>query len=106
MNLVTFDNSPQYRDLTNKMVYACRYIGFDPSVILRKLVRCRSHREARRLLRQNFTLIFEHNGETSNWSYTNHQSFLNDMTFLLITFLQREAVISKISKKNSIMFLS
>jgi hypothetical protein len=35
------------------------------------------------------------------WEYSNHESIEKDMTFLLITFLQGGAVISKIAKKSA-----
>lgn len=81
------------------MSYACRYIGFDPSVILKKLIRF--HREGRRQPHQTFNIQFESNGITSEWVYSNQESFMKDMTFLIITFLQRGAVVSKIAKKSA-----
>lgn len=96
---VIFDNSIESRLLHEKMTYACRYIGFDPSVILRKLIR--HHREGTRQPYLVFNHQFESRGEISEWTYSNHEAFMKDMSFLIITFLQRGAVISKIAKKSA-----
>lgn len=98
IRFVVYDESDDYKKLVNKMVYACRYIGFDPAVILKKLIR--SYRESLRQPKVSFTIQFEEHGEESSWNYTNQEELSKDMTFLIITFLQRGAVISKISKKS------
>jgi hypothetical protein len=99
VDAVVFKDDDFSINLLDRMVYACRYIGFDPSVILRKVIR--SHRESMNTPKQTFVLIFEANGVSQEWVYSNHEGFIKDMTFLLIIFLQRGAVVAKISKKSS-----
>lgn len=50
-------------DLMKRMVYTVRYIGFDPSIILRKLIRF--HRKGRRQPKLEYELTYDYNGETS-----------------------------------------
>lgn len=50
-------------DFMKRMVYAVRYIGFDSSIILRKLIRF--HRKGRRQPKLEYELIYDYNGETS-----------------------------------------
>lgn len=38
---------------------------------------------------------------TEEWTYIDHESLNDDVTFLIILFLCREAVISKITKKSA-----
>lgn len=54
VNTVLFYDSAENLTKINRMVYASRYIGFDPSVILRKLIRY--HREGMRRPSQTFLI--------------------------------------------------
>jgi len=80
-------------------MYAVRYIGFDPSALLKKLIR--HHRDGARQPRMVFQIEMDQNGEMTTWNFSNLESFYHDMLFLVVLFLQRGAVISKISKKSS-----
>lgn len=96
---VVFDDSDEAKTTYDRISYACRYIGFDPSMILRRLIRF--HKEGKRQELHTYVIVYEHQGEALDWVYTNKESFMKDMTFLLITFLQRGAVVSKIAKKST-----
>ncbi|CAL1688666.1 unnamed protein product [Lasius platythorax] len=82
------------------MVLACRYQGFDPLIILKKIIR--SWREGKSAPLQEFTIELEGpDGTTSQWKISNHEPIMEDMTFLITVFLNRGAVIDKIAKKSS-----
>lgn len=54
---VIFDGSNAHLQKVKRMVYACRYQGFDPSLILKKIIR--SWREARRQPRSEYRMTYE-----------------------------------------------
>lgn len=66
----------------------------------------RFHREGRRQPYIEYEVRYEHEGQIIPWKFNNHKSFLKDIEFLIVTFLQRGAVISKISKKSSQDYLN
>jgi len=101
---VLFDSSPESETLIRKMIYAVRYIGFDPAALLKKMIRY--HREGSRQPKIVFQIEVDQDGELVMLSFSNLESFYHDMTFLILLFLQRGAVISKISKKSSRDFTS
>lgn len=96
---VFFDDSPENVTLVNRVIYASRYQGFDPSVILRKLIK--SWQDGRRLPAQSFVLHYEGEDGSTDWTYSNHEEFMNDMTVLVLCFLNRGAVVGKILKKSA-----
>lgn len=96
---VIVDLSDDNKEKMAKMVSACRYQGFDPSVILKKIVR--SWRQGGAQNEQVFTMQVETREGTENFRYTNKESLLDDMTFLILIFLNRGAVIDKIGKKSA-----
>lgn len=96
---VFFDDSEENLKLIDRVIYASRYQGFDPSVILRKLIR--SWQEGRRAPIQNFRLHYEGEHGSEDWDYSNHEEFMNDMTILVLCFLNRGAVVGKILKKSA-----
>jgi len=99
IDAVFFYESEENVKLIKRAVYASRYQGFDPSIILRKLIK--SWQEGRRAPYQNFQIHCEIDGQPDEWNYNNHQSFMNDMTILVLCFLNRGAVIGKILKKSA-----
>jgi len=60
---VQFDTSLQNEQLIKRMIYAVRYIGFDPVALLKKLIR--HHRDGGRQPRVSFQIEMDQNGETS-----------------------------------------
>jgi len=96
---VQFDTSLLNEQLIKRMVYAVRYIGFGPAALLKKLIR--HHRDGTRQPRVTFQIEMDQDGELITWVFNNHESFYHDMLFLIVLFLQRGAVVSKISKKSA-----
>lgn len=96
---VFFDDSEENIKLITRVVFASRYQGFDPSVILRKLIK--SWQEGRRAPHQSFVMHYEGERGSEEWSYTNQEHFMNDMTVLVLCFLNRGAVVGKILKKSA-----
>lgn len=96
---VFFDDSEDNIKLVNRVIYASRYQGFDPSVILRKLIK--SWQDGRRAPNQSFIMHYEGELGPEDWTYTNHEEFMNDMTILVLCFLNRGAVVGKILKKSA-----
>lgn len=96
---VIFDGSDAHLQKVKRMVYACRYQGFDLSLMLKKIIRL--WRDARRQPRTEYRMTYEDGDLTEEWTYLNHESLNNDVTFLIILFLCRGAVISKITKKSA-----
>lgn len=99
---VIVDVDERMKDKLSKIVYASRYQGFDPSTILKKIVK--SWREAKRQPMQSFHLQYEFGDVVETWTYTSHESLVDDMIFLIITFLNRGAVVAKITKKSATDF--
>lgn len=96
---VFFDDSEENIKLVTRVIYASRYQGFDPSVILRKLIK--SWQDGRRAPHQSFIMHYEGERGPEEWSYTNQEHFMNDMTVLVLCFLNRGAVVGKILKKSA-----
>ncbi|XP_020295066.1 uncharacterized protein LOC109860410 isoform X2 [Pseudomyrmex gracilis] len=99
VGVVFVDMSVEARDKYIKIVYACRYQGFDPSVLLKRLIRF--WRESMRQPLVTYQLRYEEAGHKETWDYNNHENLISDITFLVLIFLNRGAVISKIIKKSS-----
>lgn len=82
-----------------KMCQACKYQGFDPMVILRSLYM--SWVRGNRGQRTTFAVEITFRGENEVLHYSNKEPLMDDMYFLILIFLNRGAVVSKILKKSA-----
>jgi len=70
---VQFDTGPNNQILICKMIYAVRYIGFDPAALLKKLIK--HHRDGAKQPKISYQIEIDQDGETSTWVFSNLESF-------------------------------
>ncbi|KAK2582086.1 hypothetical protein KPH14_002789 [Odynerus spinipes] len=90
-------DNDDFRVKCERMVLACKYHGFDPSVILRRIVQRWGN--GKNAPRQEFHIATRTQQGDDLWTYSNHETLKDDMQFLILVFLNRHAVVQNIPKK-------
>ncbi|CAK9816441.1 hypothetical protein ANTPLA_LOCUS8968 [Anthophora plagiata] len=84
------------------MLDACKYQGFDPMMIFCNFIWC--NQVALRARREIYELQYRTDGRGVTWQYSSHENLTDDVFLLVITFLNRGAMVSKLLKESRFNF--
>lgn len=100
----TLHLGPELLVKASKMVQACKYQGFDPADMMKRVIKLWKDYNQRPGAPKIYNISLDGEGAEA-WSYSDKAPLIEDVSFLVSIFLNRGAVVGKIMKKSNKEFM-